>query len=203
MVFRFAILAASLALSGCSTVPFANDAAMASARSSPQESAAAASGPPMVDGVYTYADCEGEGGCPFRNWRTIELTPVLQQQVTTALVIGELAPGEWIHVEAVETKLSPRRGIVRGNAEGLRTGDVIYALENEGEGFTAIWNRGETGSLSYDTQVDWEDKPAPSTVAAKLGLWAKVRRENGQVGWVHDPRFECMGKLAGDEGCRN
>ena len=157
----------------------------------------------MVDGVYTYPGCEGEGGCPFQNWRTIEPIPLLERQIASARVIGGLTPGEWVHVESVETRLVPRRGIVRGDGEGLRAGDIVYALEYEGEGFTAIWRRGEIVSIGDDVRVDWEDQPAPAVVAATLGLWAKVRRENGQVGWVHDSRFECMGQLAGDEGCRN
>lgn len=206
MFVRVAILAASLALSACDSSPSANNSAGAPAKPSARETAVAAAvadGPPTVDGVYAFEGCEGEGGCPNRHWRTVQSTPLLDAQITTARVIGTLAPGEWVSVEEVETRLVPKRGVVRDNTEDLRSGEVIYALGYEGEGFTTIWRRGALGNLEYDTKVDWEEKPAPPAVQATLGLWARVKRENGEAGWVHEPRFECMGKLAGDENCRD
>lgn len=203
MVLRNAILAATLAVIGCSPTSFAMAAAMASAKPIPQKVTPAISGPPTVNSVYVSGNCEGEGGCPYRNWRTSKKTPILGQRVNNARVIGTLVPGEWVHVEAVEMRLVPRRGILRADAGGLRAGEVIYELEYEGEGFTTIWHRGELSILDYDAPVDWEDSLPPPDVAATLGLWAKVKRKNGQIGWVHDPSFECMGPLAGDEGCRN
>ena len=127
---------------------------------------------------------------------------MLAEQSPTASALGTLAPGEWVSVEAVETRLVPVRGVVREGAQDLRAGEVVYQLEYEGEGYSSYWVRGRRGSLDGSVQVDWEQQSESPAVRAMLGLWARVRRENGQVGWIHEPRFECMGQLAGDEDCR-
>ncbi len=196
MSIRVAFLIFCAALSAC-------NAEVAPVDSSTRSTAVVSAGePPTIDGVYVFPGCEGEGGCPFRNWRTIEPTTLLAEQSPTASALATLAPGEWVSVEAVETRLVPVRGVVREGAQDLRAGEVVYQLEYEGEGYSNYWIRGERGSLDGSVQVDWEQQPESPAVQATLGLWARVRRENGQVGWIHEPRFECMGQLAGDEDCR-
>lgn len=167
------------------------------------KSAPAPGGPPVVDGVYTFNDCEGEGGCPYRNWRTIEPTALLAERNAAARVLATLAPGEWVAVETVETRLVPLRGVVREATATLRAGEVVYQLEYEGEGYTNYWVRGAPTSLEGEVKIAWDPQVVPPAVKATLGLWAKVKRTNGQVGWLHEPRFECMGPLAGDDNCRD
>lgn len=198
MFRRVVVLLLCAALGAC-------NAEVAPAGSSTPSSAAApaADEPPTIDGVYTFPDCEGEGGCPFRSWRTIEPTIVLAEQSPTSSALATLAPGEWVSVEAVETRLVPVRGVVREGGENLRAGEVVYQLEYEGEGYSAYWIRGQRTSLDGSVQVDWEQQVVSPAVQTTLGLWARVRRQNGQVGWVHETRFECMGQLAGDEDCRD
>lgn len=133
----------------------------------------------------------------------MEPTPLLAAQNTGAPTLGTLAPGEWVRVEAVETRLVPLRGVVREGGTTLNAGEVIYQLEYEGEGVTNYWVRGAQAYLDDAVKVDWEEATPPPAVEATLGLWARVRRESGQTGWVQKPRFECMGKLAGDENCRD
>jgi hypothetical protein len=198
MFSRVAVLLFCLALGACNVEVAPVDS---STRSSPVVPAAGE--PPTTDGVYTFPDCEGEGGCPFRNWRTIEPTIVLAEQNPTASVLATLASGEWVSVEAVETRLVPVRGVVREGGENLRAGEFVYQLEYEGEGHSTYWVRGRRASLDDSVQVDWEQQVVSPAVQAKLGLWARVRRQNGQVGWVHETRFACMGQLAGDEDCRD
>ncbi len=198
MFIRVVFLASALALSACNA-----ETAPVDSSTLPNVAAPAADGPPIVDGVYIYPGCEGEGGCPFRNWRTIEPTTLLTQQSPTASVLATLAPGEWVYVETVETRLIPVRGVVREAAENLRAGEVVYQLEYEGEGYSNYWVRGRPGTLDEQVQVEWEQQAVSPATQATLGLWARVRRENGQVGWIHETRFECMGQLAGDENCRD
>ncbi|GAM96923.1 hypothetical protein U91I_00544 [alpha proteobacterium U9-1i] len=197
MSIRIAVLFLCVVLSAC-------NAEVAPVESSARSSAVvpATDEPPTVDGVYTFPGCEGEGGCPFQNWRTIEPTTLLAEQSPTASALATLTPGEWVSVEAVETRLLPVRGVVREDAQNLRAGEVVYQLEYEGEGYSTYWVRGERASLGDSVQVEWEQQVVSPAVQATLGLWARVRRENGQVGWAHEARFECMGQLAGDEDCR-
>jgi hypothetical protein len=159
-------------------------------------------GPPLVGGVYIYPSCEGEGGCPNLNWRTIEPTPLLKEQKLSSQVIATLQPQEWVSVVLVETRLVPLKGVVRADSKELRKGDTIYQLEYEGEGYSNYWYGGAFQSLSDDAQIDFEPQTLAPELDASLGLWAKLKRQNGQTGWVYKPSFECMGKLAGDEGCR-
>lgn len=198
MFSRVAVLLFCLALGACNAGVTPIDSSTRSSAVAP-----AADEPPTIDGVYTFPDCEGEGGCPFRNWRTIEPTIVLAEQSPAASVLATLAPGEWVSVEAVETRLVPVRGVVREGGGNLRVGEVVYQLEYEGEGYSAYWVRGQRASLDDSVQVDWEQQVVSPAVQARLGLWARVRRPNGQIGWVHDTRFECMGQLAGDADCRD
>lgn len=175
----------------------------------PVEAAARApDGPPMTDGVYTFQGCEGEGACLFQNWRSIAATPLLADSSSDARVIATLSVGEWVHLEEVVTRLIPERGIVRADTPNFRAGEVVYALQNEGEGYVVHWRRGEYLSVGYDdpVEIDWQPGDAPSAAAeASLGAWARVTRASGQVGWVHFARgqFECTSPLAGDEGCRD
>lgn len=175
---------------------------------------AAAQGPPLTqDGIYIFQGCEGEGGCPFRNWRAGRSSPVLEARLPNARVIGVLAPGEWIQVERIETLKFPTRGVVREATERFAAGEVLYDLYYEGEGVSIIWRRGAYASLDPDdpAKIDWDLTPAPPEKAALLGAWVRVLRESGQVGWVRlvdDPdaptlQFECTGPLAGDPDCRD
>jgi hypothetical protein len=199
-----AALAAVLALGACGAeAPAFN--AEAPAVSPPTFSAEPdPDGPPVEDGVYIYLDCEGEGGCPYRNWRTREETDLLAEATTGSAVLATLTPGEWVSVETVETRLVPLRGVVLQGAENIDAGETVYQLEYEGEGYSNYWIKGAYGFLPEEARVEWEQQPEPSPeLAAQLGLWARVKRESGEVGWVQEPKFECMGQLAGDEGCRD
>jgi hypothetical protein len=203
---RFAFLVAALmALSACSPSP------SPAGRTTPVAAASTApsDGPPTQNGAYVLLDCEGEGGCPYKNWRVVEPTPLYAESSTAAQIIDTLVPKEWLRVERVETRLVPRRAVVIADIQGLQAGDVIYLLDNEGEGNVSVWRRGEFRSLDYvqdpelNAQLKFDEPHVPEALKAKLGRWVLIQRQNGQQGWVHQGRFECMGRLGGDEGCRD
>ena len=214
MFVRLVFLLALLVLGACKGEPakVVSESAASSA-SAPAASAAQATppnppsdkadGPPTQDGVYTSPGCEGEGGCPFHNWRVIDTTNMLADQNPASSIVATLTPGEWVAVDTVETRLVPVRGVVHEGGADLSPGEEVYQLEYEGEGVYNYWIRGQFGSLPDTVQVEWETLEPASAVKATLGLWARVRRSNGQIGWVHEARFECMGPLAGDENCRD
>lgn len=196
LLLRAMMIATAVALSACSSLPRIGQ-----------------DGPPTINGVYSFAGCQGEGACLFANWRTVTATPVLAASDPKAAVIGTLAPGEWIHVEQFETRLIPARGVVKTSTETFRAGEIIYALQYEGEGYVTIWRRGAYATLDPEDPVDiaWDERVAPPRdVAGTLGTWVRLRRENGQTGWVRldldrdgsDRQFECTGPLAGDADCR-
>lgn len=202
MFWRTAALGVAFGLSGCSVFHDTNAPTAA-----PGEAMAVAEGPPMVDGVYTFSGCEGEGACSNRNWRTVTSSPLLAGPLPTARVIGTLAPGEWVHVEETVTRLIPRRGVAREDTADLRTGEVIYVLQDMGEGLVVIWRRGEYTERSYEDvlpHIDLDDVMTTHPLQASLGTWARVRRENGQIGWVaHQGQFECTASIVADLDCRD
>ena len=205
MLNRAAVIVLCVAIGACNPEqPKEKSTASSPAAAPAAPTVPAAGGPPTVDGIYTLNGCEGEGGCPNRNWRTIEPTALLAERNSAAKALATLTPGEWVSVESVETRLVPARGVVRKGNQDFPVGEVVYQLEYEGEGYVVYWIRGEKRSADDQIQVDLEPQNITDAMKATLGLWAKVKRENGgQVGWVHDPRFECMGSLAGDANCRD
>jgi hypothetical protein len=210
MFKRVAALFVCIALSACTAqVKPAETSAPAPA---PVAAVPETAPPPMTNGAYIFPDCEGEGGCPYRNWRAATAVKVLPAQDPTAAALATLTPGEWVVAEAVETRLIPVRGVARAGDPNLTAGEVVYRLEYEGEGVSTYWVRGARASLDEQAPVDWQEQAISPAVQATLGLWAKVKRTNGQTGWVrfeppqmgepNERLFECMGPLAGDEGCR-
>lgn len=162
--------------------------------------------PPTENGVYVARGiCFGEGDC-FTNWRAGEPVALRARIDDDAPVAASVAPGEWVEAVDGQYRLIPRRGVVRVAGQGLSPGEVVFLLEPQGEGDMAIWRRGQTATWNSegDGAVDWEDKAPVSPPSEKsLGWWVQVKTESGGLYWVHDPRFECMGKLAGDSGCRD
>jgi hypothetical protein len=160
--------------------------------------------PPTKKGVYVYHDCQGEGGCPNRYWRAFEPVSLLARHHSQSKKIGLINELETVEVLDVQTRLIPRRAIVTEDYKDMKRGEIVYLLEYEGEGNTTWWVKG--AKRSYDDnapQIYIEDQTIPEAIKPTLGLWAKVKRENGQIGWVNEIRFLCMSKLSGDDDCRD
>ncbi|GAM96978.1 hypothetical protein U91I_00599 [alpha proteobacterium U9-1i] len=122
-------------------------------------------------------------------------------------MIGTLTPGEWVHVETVETRLVPQPGVMREDTPNIPAGEVFYSVHDVGEALLLVWLRGEYGIVEYEDQdkIDWRRTDVPEALNETLGTWARVTRENDHTGWVLVVygQFECLGSLAGDEGCRD
>lgn len=164
--------------------------------------------PPMEDGVYVARGiCFGEGGC-YRYWRAYEPVEVHERADPASPVIATVAPDEWVEAIDGQLRFVPLRGVVHTATETppLAVGDVVYMLEPEGEGFYVLWHNGQTRGHDWasgdpNEPIAWDvERAAPAR--AVLGWWVQLRLENGQTGWVNDPRFECMGPLQGSVGCR-
>ncbi len=165
--------------------------------------------PPMEDGVYIARGiCFGEGGC-FRYWRAYEPVELRERADPASPVIATVAPEEWVEAIDGQLRFMPLRGVVHTATETppLAVGDVVYMLEPEGEGFYVLWHNGQTIGHHWadgdeGEPITW-DAEAPAPEGAVLGWWVQLRLENGQTGWVNDPRFECMGSLQGSVDCRD
>lgn len=164
--------------------------------------------PPLENGVYVARGvCFGEGGCN-RYWRAYEPVEIHERADPASTVIATVAPDEWVEAIDGQLRFVPLRGVVHTATETppLAVGDVVYMLEPEGEGFYVLWHNGETPEHDWasgdpNEPITW-DAEAAAPGGAVLGWWVQLKLENGQTGWVNDPRFECMGSLQGSEGCR-
>lgn len=165
--------------------------------------------PPTENGVYVvHGICFGEGEC-YKHWRASKPTPLLERPDPAAPVVATVSPGQWVETVEGQYRLLPLRGVVNRavTQPPLAKGDVVYMLEPLGEGFYVLWHKGKTPDHDWTSDDEGEpitwDKPQDAPPGAVLGWWVKLKIENGASGWIKDPVFECMGKLAGDENCRD
>lgn len=165
--------------------------------------------PPLKDGVYiSRGICFGEGSC-FRHWRASAPVPLHERVDPDSPVVATVVTDEWVEVMEGQLRLVPMRGIVNRATDRprLAVGDVVYMLEPQGEGFYSLWRNGRVLDHDWaegddDEPITWEPAAEPPA-GAVLGWWVRVKRANGQSGWVKDPEFECMGQLQGSSDCRD
>lgn len=170
--------------------------------------------PPMENGVYVVQGiCFGEGGCPFKHWRASQEVQLRERLDPASPVIATVKPGQWVEPVEGQMRLIPTRGVVRKARDvgqpplHLAEGDVVYMLEGEGEGYYSFWWHGralgsEWAEGDESDPISW-DPNAAAPAGVITGWWVRLKLENGKSGWVEDPRFECMGPLGGDAGCRD
>lgn len=166
--------------------------------------------PPTENGVYiAHGVCFGEGGC-FKHWRAYEPVQVHEQLDPASPVIATVAPDEWVEAIDGQLRLVPLRGVVKTATKNppLAVGDVVYMLESEGEGFYVLWHKGKTVNHDWaegdqNEPITWDKERAPAPAGAIVGWWVQLKLANGKLGWVNDPRFECMGPLQGSANCRD
>ncbi len=177
-------------------------------------------GPPVgADGLYNnMGSCPGEG-CSISTWqRLTEPAALREQPVRTARAIATLSEGEWVRAENSVHRVRPSRGVVVDEAQAqynsngrrtLRLGDVVYAIDYEGEGFVTLRRRGGNLLSWYDSGeedggIRWDPRDEAQTEADQqggAGFWLQVRRDNGQVGWADAGVMECLGSMDPTEAC--
>ena len=164
-------------------------------------------GPSTENGVYISHDgCEGEGGC-WNWWRAEAAIELHALDDVTSPVVVTLAPEDWVEtIESTHRRVLPR-GVVQRDDQGLKAGDVVYLLFNEGEGEVTLWRRGShvTWMDAGEGVVTWDPVDPKIGNPATLGAWVKLRVEkSGVSGWVRDVEgFECIGPLQGSVKCRD
>jgi len=175
-------------------------------------------GPPVdADGLHDeVGSCPGEG-CVLSSWQLLkESTPLREHPTRAARVLATLPAGEWVRAAGSVNRWRPQRGVVVSEVQGmetesgraaLRVGDVVYTVDYEGEGYVVLWRRGETFSWYWPEaegtggiRMDAVD-PAQAS-AGGAGFWIKVRRDNGQIGWVLGETVECLDGQDPTDACR-
>lgn len=163
-------------------------------------------GPPVdADGLYdAQGSCPGVNGCGVDHWQYFRQTTALYALPNrTAPVVATIAQGEWASVAGMVYRWRPARGVVIdeemegvGSNNILNIGDVVYIIDDEGEGYVTLWRRGDhfswydIGDGAVRNGIRWDPDDAADR-GAGAGWWVQVRRENGQTGWVSGHILEC------------
>ena len=180
-------------------------------------------GPPVVNGFYDF-----EGSCPFEGCGLGDLyalAPVelRERPAIDARVVATVQAGEWVSTLNSINRLRPARGVVIGEVRNLydsgngfpllAVGDVVYAVDYEGEGMTRLWRRGEfiswqeTGSdeNGVDDGIRWTwstEEERAADQAAGAGWWLEVQRANGERGWTRNAGdFDCLAQIDPSPRC--
>ena len=223
MTLRFLLVSTLAVLIGaCAQTGSVSQSALASEPWLQTQATLPDGGPPVdADGFYNgVGSCPGEA-CDVATWHVMRESVALYAQPNrTAAVVATLSAGEWVRAGERVHRLRPLRGVVVGeveNAQGgegrrLEVGDVVYTVDYEGEGWVALWRRGDF--FSWDGSSDgirWDEIDEAQDEADRAGgggWWLQMHRENGQTGWMlgehltcspGDPTDECRERNQQDE----
>jgi hypothetical protein len=216
----------ALFVAACSqaAAPPAGDAASAApALSATPNSIAAAppsgDAPPLQNGFYAARGACPFEGCDLRQWKTLVSTQLRAEPSVSAAVVATVPAGEWVRAAESVSLLRPLRGVVVSDVGNLKTGDVIYQLDGQGEGFFSVWRRGEildwvdngsrdetdphiVAGVRWDSTFDERAARADADKAAGAGWWVRIARANGQSGWTRPgDNFDCTGVIDQSEEC--
>jgi len=161
---------------------------------------AAQEGPPLVNGYYVEPGDRCGEACPsFGKWRATGPAVVLADAVDTAPVIAHIVEGDVVTTSPGQTVVRPLRGTVQKAGGGLNTGDVVYQLLGDGEGFSYdVWRNGEVLNIDAGGEnapvIQWDERPENAPASA---WWVRVELKDGTKGWLRNPSsFDGMGPLS-------
>jgi len=147
------------------------------------------------------------GACPFecctyREWTTKSAVR-LQDAIDSGTIIADIPARTRVQASTGEVRVEPRPYAVLANHGVLKAGEVIFFLDNLGEGHVNYWYEGklnpdlglDDGLFSYTT------KGCNANAASRWGdpcwlhelqpdktflneWWVSIRTSNGKVGWV-------------------
>jgi hypothetical protein len=181
-------------------------------------------GPPVVNGFY-----DAVGSCPFEGCGAGDVymtgpVALLERSAPGARVVATIPAGEWAFVANTVSRYRPARGVVVGEVANvssygdvqpvLHIGDVVYAIDYEGEGQSTLWRRGDrmtwsdTGDRDSNGVTDgirWDPSSQEQWAAdeaAGAGWWLELTRANGERGWVRDlSNVDCLGAIDAPPHC--
>lgn len=221
MMLRTTTVALALLLSACAQHGDAPAHAAASEPWLQTQTNLPDSGPPVdADGLHdAVGSCPGEG-CVLSSWQLMKTSTALREQPTRASrALATLPVGEWVRAVDSVNRWRPQRGVVVSDVQGTETasesaalhvGDVVYTIDYEGEGYVTLWRRGDTISWYWPEVADTggirmdavDHAQSAADDAGGGGFWIKVRRDNGQIGWVLGETVECLDGQDPTDACR-
>jgi len=144
------------------------------------------------------------GACPFecctyRQWKT-KTAVQLRESIESSNIVAEIPAGVSVLGVTGEVRVEPEPYVVLEDVGRLKTGDIIFFLDNRGEGYVNYWYEGKLNpELGLDEGL-WlytdnecsasRSKGACSLRKLKPGRkfrnewWVRIKPSNGKEGWV-------------------
>jgi hypothetical protein len=134
-------------------------------------------------------------GCTYRQWTARAAVPLYDTWKNKRRQITQLAVGDKV-VAVTGVVITFRPGLIRMDRDlpetGLKRGDTILTYTYRGEGFSAVWFKGQYHSafeISFTTWPDGTGCGGTRCAATYVDLgekawWAKVKLKSGRTGWV-------------------
>lgn len=147
----------------------------------------------VAEGVCPY-EC-----CVYRRWDVLEGTK-LYRSVEGDSVVATVAAGDTVEGLTGEVHLRPVPVTVvhrPANEDRIRPGDLLFLLDDVGEGFTRIWHEGDVFTMQAEVRA-YCPVPGPHCWGEHLNRgrgrtdgnyvwWVRVETEDGTVGWTAEP----------------
>jgi hypothetical protein len=147
-------------------------------------------------------------GCVYRQWTAQSVVPVYDTWKDKRRHMTQLAVGDKV-VAITGVVITFKPGVIRMDRDlpdnGLKRGDTILTYAYRGEGFSAVWFKGDYYSAFDITFTKWPDGTGCggthcAATYVHLGhktWWAKVKLKSGQTGWVdmNQAHFENVDRL--------
>jgi hypothetical protein len=143
---------------------------------------------------YDWGACPYET-CAYDQWTAHRSATVYDTWKQGRRPIAQLAVGDEVTgITGVVVTFQP--GLIRMDrdlpAEGLRSGDTILTYAYRGEGFSAVWFKGEYHSEFDISFAKWPDGTgcggaycaATYMDLGRKSWWTEVKLKSGRTGWV-------------------
>jgi hypothetical protein len=121
-----------------------------------------------------------KGACPFecctyREW-VAHTDVTLLDSPNGKKVVGRIKKGEKVLALTGEVHSAPLRVIAQHDYPdaGVKTGDAIYILHYEGEGYCKVWHDGNVVDVENFDEAGKQ----------KITWWVKLKTRSGAIGWT-------------------